>query len=73
MMHCKRTVTKVQCVVSENSHIPRRRDWKFLGRGGGGGLKGQKIELNVRSLTGISREMGSKECLELQNADIGEL
>ena len=57
MLHCKRTVTKVQCVVSENIHTPPEEgignSW-----GGGGGLKGPKIQVNVLSLTGISREVG---------------
>ena len=56
MLHCKHPVTKVQCVVSENIHTLLEEG--IGSGGGGGGLKGPKIELIVLSLTGISREVG---------------
>ena len=51
--------TKVQCVVSENIHTPpEERIGNSWGGRGGGGPKGPKSEVNVLSLTGISREVG---------------
>ena len=51
--------TKVQCVVLENIHTPpEERIGNSWGGRGGGGPKGPKSEVNVLSLTGISREVG---------------
>ena len=57
MLHCKRPVTKVQCVVSENIHTLLEEGIGYPW-GRGRGLKGPKIEVIVLSLTGISREVG---------------
>ena len=48
--------TKVQCVVLENIHTPPKNELEIPGAGGG--PKGPKSEVNVLSLTGISREVG---------------
>ena len=44
----------MQCAVPENIHTPHRRDWNFLGGGGGGAVEGSVRSKHLKKCMKLS-------------------